>query len=75
MDEKLSIKQIQNIMKWSYPTALRFAQKNGEQVASELWPRPRWFVPREILVREISQLEEEVTLKWAALDNAAVIGS
>ena len=56
-------------MKWSYPTALKFATLNGEMREG------KWYVPREVLVSEVSQLEEEVTRKWAALGNVEFIGS
>ena len=68
MDE-LTITQLQRIMKWSYPTALKFAALNGEMREG------KWYVPRDVLVNEVSQLEEEVTRKWAALENAEFIGS
>ena len=68
MDE-LTITQLQRIMNWSYPTALKFATLNGNMRDG------RWYIPREILVNEISQLEEEVTRKWVTLENVAVIES
>lgn len=68
MDE-LTITQLQRIMKWSYPTALKFATLNG------VMREGKWYVPREVLVSEVSQLEEEVTRKWAALENVEFIGS
>jgi hypothetical protein len=74
MEKELSVKQIQNILKWSYPTALNFAQENGHRVESEFWPLPRWFVPFDVVAREVAKRENEVEamkLRLAAARNGS----
>ena len=49
MDE-LTIAQIEKILKWSYPTALKFAKENGRQLDGL---RGQWFVPAHIVEEEL----------------------
>jgi len=55
MNEKqLSIEQVEKIMGWSYPTALKFANRHGEMVAG------KWQVPSLEIEREIASRENDV---------------
>jgi len=76
MDEKqLTIKQTRAVLGWSYPTALEFARTNGEQVTSELWPRPRWFIPYSVINAEVTKREITAADMRATLDELAKNGS
>ena len=44
---ELTIEQIQNILGWSYPTALEFAKKNGEI------RERKWYVPFNDVAAEV----------------------
>ena len=55
MDEKqLTIEQVEKIMGWSYPTALKFANRHGEMVSG------KWQVPSGAVWNEISVLVDRV---------------
>ena len=51
MDEKqLTIEQVGKIMGWSYPTALKFANRHGEMVGG------KWRVPSCVVDEKVSEL-------------------
>ena len=51
MDEKqLSIEQVEKIMGWSYPTALKFANRHGEMVGG------KWQIPSGVINEKVSEL-------------------
>ena len=55
MNEKhLTIEQVEIIMGWSYPTALRFASRFGEMRGR------KWHVPSNIVANEIAKRDVEV---------------
>jgi len=55
MNEKqLSIEQVEKIMGWSYPTALKFANRHGEMVAG------KWFIPSLQIEQEIAKHQRNV---------------
>ena len=54
MNDKLTITQIQKIMSWSYPTALKFATKNGEFIGG------KWYVSQEAVQGKIDELDNSV---------------
>ena len=54
MNEKLSIKQVQKNMGWSYPTALKFAASHGQQVEG------KWFVPASAVEDEIEKMDNNL---------------
>jgi hypothetical protein len=55
MDEqKLTIEQVEKIMQWSYPTALKFASIHGEKGSKV------WLIPSGVVWNRITQLEANV---------------
>ena len=51
MDEKqLTIEQVEKIMGWSYPTALKFANRHGEMVGG------KWRVPSDVIDKKVTEL-------------------
>ena len=42
-DKELTIMDVQRIMRWSYPTALRFAKKHGE--IKQVEGQDKYFIP------------------------------
>ena len=56
MDEKqLTIEQVEIIMGWSYPTALKFASRFGEMRGG------KWHVPSNLVGGKIAELDVSVT--------------
>ena len=51
---KLTIKQVENILDWSYPTALAWAREHGENDGQ------RWMVPVESVIGEIDQEQRRI---------------
>ena len=61
MDEKqLSIRQVQHVMQWSYPTALKWVQKRGKIVDVGI-ASGKWFVPVDALSLEVDKQEKEAS--------------
>ena len=55
MDEKrLSILQVQEVLRWSYPTALKWAKDNGEKVIEA--GREKWYVPAHVVAIEVQTI-------------------
>jgi hypothetical protein len=67
MDE-LTIKNIENILGWSYPTALAFAKLNGRQDEAG-----KWFVPAEAVDSELKNRERLVNEQRRAYENTLAI--
>ena len=67
MDEKqLTIEQVEKIMGWSYPTALKFANRHGEMVGG------KWYVPILGVWKEIALLSTSVVAmkkRYFEIDN------
>jgi len=71
MDMKtLTINQVQKILGWSYPTALQFAQENGElQNGGRLWCVPVDSVVKVIEEREADARNMRSNLTAAMMSN------
>lgn len=57
MEREFTIKQVQDILDWSYPTALKFAQRYGRMEENG---HPVWYVPAQAVNDELRRREEEV---------------
>ena len=57
--QTLTIRQIQNVMDWSYPTALKFATESGTKNDNEYGP-DMWLVPIEAIEQKINERESAV---------------
>jgi len=67
MNEKqLSIEQVEKIMGWSYPTALKFANRHGEMVAG------KWHVPSVSINEEVFKLEKNARFTRARYEVAVM---
>ena len=67
MDEKqLTIEQVEKIMGWSYPTALKFANRHGEMVGG------KWRVPSTAVENEVSKLSESARFTRARFEIAVL---
>ena len=58
----LTISQTQDILDWSYPTALQFAKKHGQQDASG-----KWFIPFATVAGEVQKRTVEAQRAQARL--------
>ena len=55
MNEKqFTIEQVEIIMGWSYPTALKFANRHGEMSGG------KWHVPSNVVYNKIAEIDVEV---------------
>ena len=64
----LTIKQTQDILKISYPTALQMAHEVGQQIDG------RWFIPDRVVAEMISAQKKEVAAMEARLRTAVIAG-
>ena len=58
----LTISQTQDILDWSYPTALRFAKEHGQQIDSGKWMIPFTAVAGEVQKRTIEAQRAQARL-------------
>ena len=66
MDE-LTITQLQKVMNWSYPTALKFATINGEMRDG------KWYVPADVIQYQVDALAADADNAKARFNQAVFV--
>lgn len=70
MNEEIDLETLQDVMKISYPTALKFAKTHGR--LNQEPPKGKWYVPaslvRDMLLGELVDVDERLRVLATAVN-------